>query len=118
MTQKTIAIVEDDHLLALVMSKHLSKEGYTTFTFSQGEDLLQSIENGLNPDAAILDIKLKGKLNGIELCELLPSNLPVIFCTGNSDHSYLKNNDPSKVKGVLIKPIEIQELSSLLSRIL
>jgi DNA-binding response OmpR family regulator len=113
-----VAIVEDDNLLALVMSKHLSMEGYQINTFSRGEDLLLSIEDGMIPNIAILDVKLKGTMSGIELCQLLPVGLPVIFCTGNSDHAYLRENQSSKVKGVLIKPIELKELSALISKIL
>lgn len=114
--EKTVAIVEDDHLLALVMSKHLALEGYKTVSFSKGEDLLLSIQDGHIPDLAVLDVKLKGKLSGIELCQLLPEETPVIFCTGNSDHTFLKENNSSKVKGVLIKPVELNSLSSLIGK--
>lgn len=117
MTEKTIAIVEDDHLLALVMSKFLTNSGYKTLSFSKGEDLLTSISSGLNIDLAILDVKLKGELNGIDLCQRLHENTPVIFCTGNSDHSFLKENNNDNIKGVLIKPIDLKELINLLSNV-
>ena len=114
-----IAIVEDDNLLALVMSKFLSLEGYQIATFSRGEDLLKAMESEqFTPKAVILDVKLKGVLTGIELSKLLPKNLPIIFCTGNSDHDFLKNNDQPNIKGVLIKPIELKELLAILSTII
>jgi DNA-binding NtrC family response regulator len=114
-----IAIVEDDNLLALVMSKFLSLEGYQIATFSRGEDLLKAMKSEeFKPKAVVLDVKLKGDLTGIELSKILPENLPIIFCTGNSDHDFLKKNDQSNVKGVLIKPIELKELLALLAEII
>lgn len=114
-----IAIVEDDNLLALVISKFLSFEGYQTSSYSRGEDLLKALESEqFLPKAAILDVKLKGDLSGIELSKLLPKDLPIIFCTGNSDHKFLKQHDQSNIKGVLIKPIELKELLAILSVII
>lgn len=114
MTEKIIAIVEDDQLLSLVLTKHLTLEGYRTLSFSKGEDLIGSISKGFTPNVAILDVKLKGDMDGIELFNNLPIDLPVIFCTGNSDHPFFKNNNDPKIKGVLIKPIDLKELSTLL----
>lgn len=115
---KTIAIVEDNHLLTLVMSKHLTSNGYETISFSSGEDLLESMKNGMIPDLAILDVKLKGKISGTEVCELLPEDLPVIFCTGNSDMDFFKQEPNLKIKGVLIKPINLNQLTDLIALVL
>ena len=109
-----IAIVEDDNLLALVISKHLEREGYATKSFVRAEDFLEFLSNNPIVNAVILDVKLKGEMNGITLSEKIPSVIPQIFCTGNSDVAQLSQNENTSIKAFLIKPIDLSQLSSLL----
>jgi response regulator RpfG family c-di-GMP phosphodiesterase len=66
--------------------------------------------------AVILDVKLKGVIDGIELSAFVPSEIPIIFCTGNSDLTKTKLANP-QVKAILIKPIDLQELSTVVESI-
>jgi hypothetical protein len=41
----------------------------------------------------------------------------VIFATGNSDVTELKTFDKKQVKGILIKPIHLEELTDLIQQL-
>lgn len=116
MSQK-IAIVEDDYLLALVMSKHLSNKGYECVSFPRAEDFFKYYTTNKDLLAIVLDIKLKGELTGIDIFNELSkeTSLPVIFSTGNSDLKDLKTLNTPQVKGILIKPIILDQLSGLIA---
>jgi FixJ family two-component response regulator len=42
---------------------------------------------------------------------------PVIFATGNSDVTELRTFDKNQVKGILIKPVHLEELTSLIQQL-
>lgn len=111
-----IVIVEDDYLLALVMSKHLTKEGFECHSFPRVSDFFQFYENNKDLHTVILDVKLKGDKTGIDLFHELSksSDVPVIFSTGNSDMPELKTLSSPQIKGILIKPIYLEDLSRII----
>jgi DNA-binding NtrC family response regulator len=114
-----IALVEDDYLLVLVMSKFLTNEGYECLSFSNAKDFFQSIDEGIKYKTIILDIKLKGQMDGVELFKIFSKThrTPVIFATGNSDVTELRTFDKNQVKGILIKPVHLEELTSLIQQL-
>lgn len=114
--RRKIAIVEDDFLLALVMKKHLESEGYECHTFTNATDFFTFLKENPILNVIILDVKIKGEMNGIELFEKLSeiSDIPVVFSTGNSEVKNLIKFKPDQIKGILIKPILLEELSSLI----
>jgi DNA-binding NtrC family response regulator len=116
MSNRTIAIVEDDYLLSLVISKHFEKLGFESYSFSNASDFMKFLAQNLSIHAVILDVKLKGTVDGIELSAYVPSDIPIIFCTGNSDLTKTKLANP-QVKAILIKPIDLQELTRVLESI-
>jgi DNA-binding NtrC family response regulator len=116
MSNRTIAIVEDDYLLSLVISKHFEKLGFESCSFSNAGEFMEFLSPNPPLHAVILDVKLKGTIDGIELSAFVPSNIPIIFCTGNSDLTKSKLANP-QVKAILIKPIDLQELTRVLESI-
>jgi DNA-binding NtrC family response regulator len=116
MSNRTIAIVEDDYLLSLVISKHFEKLGFESYSFSNASEFMEFLVQNPSIYAVILDVKLKGEVDGIELSAFVPSDIPIIFCTGNSDLTKTKLANP-QVKAILIKPIDLQELTRVLESI-
>ncbi len=82
-----ILIVEDDMIIAANLAMQLSKLGYDILGIaSRGEEALA--HSKLNPpDLILMDINLKGKLNGIETVKAIQqiNDIPVIYLTANSD---------------------------------
>jgi len=116
MSNGTIAIVEDDYLLSLVISKHFEKLGFESFSFTNASEFIEFLTSNPPLFAVVLDVKLKGTIDGIELSAFVPSEIPIIFCTGNSDLTKSKLANP-QIKAILIKPIDLKELSRVLESI-
>jgi len=82
-----ILIVEDDMIIGANLSLQLSTLGYeVTGIESRGEEAIMHT-NANSPDLILMDINLKGKLNGIETVALIQENhkIPIIYLTANSD---------------------------------
>lgn len=111
---KKILIVEDDDIVALELSNQLSEFGYSVCdSITYGEDVIKRVE-ALEPDLILMDIKLKGEVDGIKATEAVNEkyDIPVVFLTAYSDESTVnrvKNTDPY---GYLIKPYTKRELKS------
>ncbi len=84
-----ILIVEDDMIIAANLSLQLSKLGYkVTGIESRGEEAIAHASANA-PDIILMDINLKGRLNGIETVIIIQKvhDIPVIYLTANSDET-------------------------------
>ena len=60
---KTVFILDDERAILDLISKYLTKEGYSVETFLNAEDLLKRIEIKM-PDMFVLDIIFAGGMDG------------------------------------------------------
>ncbi|CAM4220693.1 response regulator [Zobellia roscoffensis] len=107
MKNKTrILIVEDDMIIAANISLQLESLGYeVTGIVTRGEEaLLQTKENA--PDILLLDINLKGALNGIQTAMEIHKHrdIPVIYLTANTDEATFSAAKETKPKAFITKP--------------
>jgi len=71
MSQKHVFVVEDDDVLAALLTAFLVREGFSVTRFDDGQNLLADVAR-LCPDAVILDGRLPS-VDGFDLCrELRP----------------------------------------------
>lgn len=109
-----ILIVEDDSLIALDLKRVLAESDFTiSGVMDTGEEVLEQIEK-LAPDLVLMDINLKGKLDGIQTVEQLQHKLdvPVVFLTALNDEETLQRAKLTRPYGYLIKPFDPIELRS------
>jgi CRP-like cAMP-binding protein/FixJ family two-component response regulator len=109
-----IIIVEDDSLIALDIQQALTGFGYEVVAIiDNSEEALKKIPP-LKPDFILMDINIKGSLDGIETTRQLHKlgNYPVVFLTGNTDEETLQRAKLTQPYGYLIKPFDAQELRS------
>lgn len=107
-----IVIIEDDLVIAQTISDDLIKGGYSIIGVCQsGEEGIDLIEERI-PDLVILDIKLSGKLNGIQVAEKLQKKyrLPIIFLSDLYDSPTLENAKQTKPSNYLVKPFMTHQL--------
>ncbi len=112
MIQKKILIVEDEAIVAMENKMNLSMAGYSVVaSVSSGEDALYKIDEVI-PDLILMDIKLKGRISGIETVEQIrkKNDIPVIFITGNSDNKTLEQIKDITNTTYLLKPVLTQDL--------
>ncbi|UJH67764.1 LytR/AlgR family response regulator transcription factor [Allomuricauda sp. SCSIO 65647] len=84
-----ILIVEDDMIIAANISLQLSNLGYEVIGIqSRGEEAVATAKAN-PPDLILMDINLKGHLNGIETARAIQQNqnIPIIYLTANTDDS-------------------------------
>ena len=96
------------------MKSGLEQLGYNIAQIvSTGEEAILSAEQ-CNPDLALMDIHLQGKMDGIEAATQLrfKSNIPVIFITGDMEEQSLERSKAAEPLGFLLKPFSIKELHS------
>ena len=107
-----ILIVEDEMLIAAKISTLLTELGYeVTGILPRAEDALVQVEDNV-PDIALLDIHLKGKMDGVELALALNKEreLPVIFLTANADDATFNRAKTSKPYAFISKPFKKLDL--------
>lgn len=118
-----LLIIEDDGELQQVLSVVFNREGYElhyAFNGKEGYDKMLAVQ----PDLVLLDLMMP-VLNGIEVIKLAATNvslrdIPIIVMTGHSDKaSMLENTIKAEgVRAYLKKPFELQEVRSLVRRML
>ncbi len=119
MKNPRIIIVEDLPIVAFAFADFLKNNGYKdTLFFSSGEEALKSIKNN-TPDLALLDIKLAGKITGIEVAtELKAQNRPFIFISAFSDPENKRKAIELKPLKILQKPIDMRQLLTEINSVL
>ncbi len=84
-----ILIVEDDEIIQLDLRLSLQDLGYMVVgSASSGVDAVSKTTE-LQPDLVLMDIRLRGDMDGIEAARQIQSthNVPVIFLTAQSGNS-------------------------------
>src|SRR5438477_4787101 len=114
MDKARILVVEDESLLAEDIQERLKNLGYeaSALAFSGEEALAQAAS--AQPDLVLMDIRLKGEMDGIETARVLRErfSLPVIYLTGEADDATLERAKATEPLGYLLKPIEEKRLYS------
>jgi DNA-binding LytR/AlgR family response regulator len=114
---KKIFIVEDESEFAENIEIILNLSGYLVVgKEKEGQLALRSILK-LDPDLILLDINLKGVLNGINVAHKLRehSDIPIIFITAHSDENYLLQIAGIKNSFFILKPFSMEALNTIIS---
>ncbi|MEO6136614.1 MAG: response regulator [Ginsengibacter sp.] len=107
-----ILIVEDEMIIAAKISMQLTNLGYeVSGMVPKGEDAIAHIKESM-PDIILLDIQLKGQLDGIETAEkiLQHSNIPIIYLTANADEATFNRAKTTKPAAFISKPFKQLDL--------
>lgn len=113
MRDKTkILIVEDEMIIAANISLQLEQLGHeVTGIVPRGEDALKQLEIS-KPDILLLDINLKGTLDGIETAQAMQKNynIPIIYLTANIDDAHFNRAKTTHPYGFIAKPFKKLDL--------
>lgn len=108
-----VLVVEDEFIIAEELREKLLQFGYTVLgpvdNAGEAEDLIRTEK----PDILLLDINLKGKIDGITLAERVIDNyqLAIIFLTALSDEETLLRAKKIRPAAYIIKPYEDKNLA-------
>lgn len=109
-----VLVVEDETIVALDLTNNLKVLGYDVVgTAATGEDAVAKAKSA-RPDIVLMDIMLKGEMDGIQAAEIIRSQvkIPVIFVTAYADEKTLERAKVTEPFGYLVKPFEERELHS------
>lgn len=105
MATTQIMVVEDERITAKDIQSALESAGYevTDLVYS-GEDAVRKARD-LQPDLVLMDIKLEGKMDGIEAAMQIRElyDIPVIYLTAYSDTSIMQRAKMTGPSGYLLK---------------
>ena len=112
MSNEKILIVEDEGIVILHIRKALENLGYTVAGIANyGDDAIVKATE-IRPDLVLMDIVLKGVVDGIDAAEKIHAilNIPVIYLTAHADESTLQRAKVTEPFGYIVKPFRERDL--------
>ncbi len=107
-----VLIVEDENITALDLKKNLEMYVNVEVEISNnGLDAIMKTERE-KPDLILMDIMLKGRLNGIDVADIISKkrDIPIIFISAFTDDETILNAHNTKPYAFLGKPFDESEL--------
>ncbi|UOE48825.1 sigma 54-interacting transcriptional regulator [Mucilaginibacter sp. SMC90] len=112
---KKILIVEDESLVSQHIKSVLWNSGFKVSGIADNVEEAFALIEEHHPDLVLIDIQLKGDLNGIDLARSLTSkNLPFVFLTANFEGKLLEQAKETLPLGFIVKPFREYDLLTTL----
>ena len=107
-----VLLAEDESITALQIKNKLKSWDFDVVAVaSSGEDAIElALEK--KPDIVLLDIVLKGNLDGIDAAEKIKDtlNIPIIYLTAFADESTMDRAKSTEPRNYILKPFDDNEL--------
>jgi two-component system, response regulator PdtaR len=116
MVDSKILIVEDDFIVAIDLKQHLEKIGYKVLEIADnGIDAIKKTQEK-NPDLILMDISLKGDMDGIDAAEQIHKlcNTPLIYLSGYVDEKTKRRANITNPLGYIVKPFVDKEIKNII----
>jgi PAS domain S-box-containing protein len=114
MIKNQILIVEDDEIIANIISQMLERRGYSIAgRTTSGEDAIMK-SAALQPDLVLMDINLSGLIDGVTAARFIFQLFfcPIVFLTAMCDDTLLEQAKSSQPLGFILKPFTDRDLIS------
>jgi two-component system, response regulator PdtaR len=118
MVAAKILVVEDEFIIAKALQVSLNALGYDVIArVSTGEEAL-AVAVQKQPDLVLMDIKLKGALDGVQAAQRIQTvlHIPVVYLTAHSDPATLQRVVYSHPYGFLTKPFTEEGLKQTIGQ--
>ncbi|MDD3806511.1 MAG: response regulator [Candidatus Marinimicrobia bacterium] len=115
-----IVIIEDENIIADDLKLTLESWGFEdVITVSSAEALLDHYDE-IKPDLLLMDIKLRGKIDGVEAVNIIHKkyNTPVIYITAYANKETIERAAETHPIAYLIKPFEEYRLKEIVESVL
>jgi PAS domain S-box-containing protein len=111
-----VLVVEDEQIVALELKDRLTRMGHLVVGIvASGEEALENIKL-LRPDLVLMDIKLQGELDGIEVAQAVRGqvDIPIVYLTAFADDTTLQRAKLTEPYGYILKPFQDRELHAVM----
>lgn len=114
MANTNILVVEDEIIVSKDIQNSLKKLGYTIVGSAASGEKAIEVAQAEKPDLILMDIMLKGEMNGIEAAEKIKEtmNIPIIFLTAYAEDSTLSKAKLVEPYGYILKPFKEIDLKT------
>ena len=112
MTKSRLMIVEDEAIIAMELESQLQSLGYeVTAIVNTGEKAIKRAEED-KPDIILMDIRIKGELDGIDTAEVMRNRFGILFVlsTAYLDRERIERAKITMPVGYVLKPIQERDL--------
>jgi DNA-binding NarL/FixJ family response regulator len=112
MATARILIVEDEGLVAEDIRETLVQLGYQIAGVVISGEQAVRLAAEIRPDLVLMDIRLQGKIQGIQAARLIGAdlNIPIVYVTAQRDEATLRDANTTKPSGFVFKPFEEEKL--------
>lgn len=107
-----ILVVEDENIVARDIENTLRRLGYAVpAVASSGEEAIEKAA-AMHPDLVLMDIKLRGKTDGVTAAEEISDRLdiPIVYLTAYADQQTLQRAKLTEPFGYVLKPFDERSL--------
>lgn len=112
MSKKRILIVEDTRIIALSIKSDVEGLGYSVIDLADSGEAAVNVAIDTKPDLILMDINIKGNIDGIEAGKIILSQIdvPIVFLTAYTDINTTSRAKKIAPYGYIIKPYEEKTL--------
>jgi PAS domain S-box-containing protein len=111
-TMHRVLIVEDEAIIAEDLRQTLEWLGYGIFGVVRSGDAAIEAMKDATPDLVLMDIRIRGQMDGIDTARELQAraSVPIIYLTSHSDETTLARAKTTAPHGYLLKPFSDRDL--------
>jgi two-component system, OmpR family, response regulator MtrA len=115
----TLLLVEDDARIREALRLALTDEGYQVVEAATGEQALERLSAGVEPDVVLLDVMLPGT-DGLAVCARIRElgDLPIIMVTARNGSEEVIAGLEAGADDYVTKPVDAGELSARIRALL
>jgi DNA-binding NtrC family response regulator len=107
-----IVVVEDESIVAIDIAARLERLGYEVAGTARDAATAMSLCDEHRPDLVLMDVRLEGDDDGIEVAERLRAafDIPVVFLTAYADPATLERARRAAPLGYIVKPFDQRDI--------
>jgi len=116
MLKARVMVVEDEALVAMAIESCLKNLGHQVAASAvSGEEAVRKAIS-LDPDLVLMDIRLKGRIDGIEAASRISQalHIPIVYLTAHSDDETLVRARATEQYGFILKPFDEKTLKAVI----
>jgi len=120
MNMARVLVVEDDAIIAEDLRRSLKRMGHDVLAIARSSDEALRAVDAVRPQLILMDIKLKGPVDGIATATLIRRQAPIalVYLTSHSDAATLSRAAATEPSGYVVKPFHEPELRATIERAL
>jgi len=111
-SERTIFIVEDNPVIADLISWRLTEMGYQVVGTAEDSTQAMSSIGEIHPTLVLMDISLPGEMDGIDAAtEIIKKfGIPIVYISSMLDAEIMERAKKTKPRGYIVKPFTDNQL--------